>query len=305
MSDPAIKIKELPLKTYEGLQDTDFMLVEDATDTYHVALDQLRQFLNADSNFDEAIAGMQQTIDTFKTDTNNKIQEIIDSNETLGTTVTNLSTDLENTKKQVGKLVEDLTTANNTITEMQTHLTNVDTLIEDLTSTTEDHETRITTLEDLVQASVLEQLIADVDQNKKDITQLRTDLTALTEHVDEEIQRIDDKIGDLGVDDEGNPLTVKGYVDKMYDDLMKYIDYYHHVSTNPPNFDEPYAGDPHVSTFVYPVGTVFETTVAPAEDGSCELINGFPGTWKYLGVATSINAEGETVANRYTWERIE
>lgn len=303
---PDIKIKELPLKSYENLADTDFMLVEDETDTYHISLEQLRLFFTSDSKINEAMEQINNAIDTFKTEVNEKVQEAINSNEALETSVTNLNTDFENVKLQVGKLVEDMTEAQGNIKEIQeTSIPNMNTTLEELLEKAEDHETRIKTLEDLVQVETLTQLIADVKQNKEDITQLRKDLTEVSEHVDEEVERLDGKFGDLGTDEEGNPLTVQGAIEKAYDELMKYIDYYHHVSTNPPNFDEPYAGDPHVSTFVYPVGTVFETTVAPEEDGSCELIDGFPGVWKYLGVATSINAEGETVANRYTWERIE
>lgn len=295
---PDVKIKELPIKLFENLEDTNIILIEDATDTYQITLEQIKMYFTGDNKINDALTEINNKIDSFKQEVNEKVQQVIDSNTALNTAVTNLSADHENTKLQLGALTEKVTGIENNVTEINTHLENNDSLIEGLTTKTEDHETRITALEALVQPTVLEGLIKDNEQNKKDIAKLREDLDALSEHVDT-------SLGDLGTDEEGNPLSVQQYVQKMYDELMKYIDYYHHVSTNPPNFDEPYAGDPHVSTFVYPVGTIFETTTAPNEDGTCELINAFPGTWRYLGVATTINAEGNPVANRYTWERIE
>ena len=81
---------------------------------------------------------------------------------------------------------------------------------------------------------------------------------------------------------------------------MLYIDYYHHIHEFPPNFDEPYKGDPMVARYIHPVGTIFET-----QDPDFKPEKWFPGTWKFIGTGASMDEEGNRVLDYYTYVRIE
>ena len=86
----------------------------------------------------------------------------------------------------------------------------------------------------------------------------------------------------------------------MYDQIMLYIDFYHHIHEFPPNFDEPYKGDPMVARYIHPVGTIYES-----HDREFNPNKWFPGTWKFAGTGASMDKDGKRVVDYYTWIRIE
>ena len=292
---PVIKIKELPKKQLTEIQSTDIMVIEDSTDTYQIPIEDLRLFFSND----EKLQSIINKVDEIYSELDNKIDDAIKdfdtTNNDFESRLTNLFEDHERTKQQLGKIREELTDAQNDIIEIQEHLKNNDTSIADIEEVLKDHSNRIETLEEKTadhedRITLLEN---DNATNKIDIANLQAEVTQFKQDMATEIKRLDDRITSINTENHE-------YTDKAYDNLMLYIDYYHHVHEFPPNFDEPYKGDPMVARYIHPVGTIFETG-----DPNFNPTKWFPGTWEFKGTGASMDEEGNRIVDYYTWQRIE
>lgn len=292
---PVIKIKELPKKQLTEIQSTDIMVIEDSTDTYQIPIEDLRLFFSND----EKLQSIINKVDEIYSELDNKIDDAIKdfdtTNNDFESRLTNLFEDHERTKQQLGKIREELTDAQNDIVEIQEHLKNNDTSIADIEEVLKDHSNRIETLEEKTadhedRITLLEN---DNATNKTDIANLQAEVTQFKQDMATEIKRLDDRITSINTENHE-------YTDKAYDNLMLYIDYYHHVHEFPPNFDEPYKGDPMVARYIHPVGTIFETG-----DPDFNPTKWFPGTWEFKGTGASMDEEGNRIVDYYTWQRIE
>ena len=292
---PVIKIKELPKKQLTEIQSTDIMVIEDSTDTYQIPIEDLRLFFSND----EKLQSIINKVDEIYSELDNKIDDAIKdfdtTNNDFESRLTNLFEDHERTKQQLGKIREELTDAQNDIVEIQEHLKNNDTSIADVEEVLKDHSNRIETLEEKTadhedRITLLEN---DNATNKIDIANLQAEVTQFKQDMVTEIKRLDDRITSINTENHE-------YTDKAYDNLMLYIDYYHHVHEFPPNFDEPYKGDPMVARYIHPVGTIFETG-----DPNFNPTKWFPGTWEFKGTGASMDEEGNRIVDYYTWQRIE
>lgn len=292
---PVVKIKELPVKTNAELESTDIMVIEDTSDTKQITIEQLRLFFSNDSKLQAISDSLQRSIDELDDKLDSHIKSCDDVYDDLGSRLNNLFEDHERTKKQVGDIQEQLVDAQNDIKEIYSHLDKVDSQISELQETVADHEKRITANEE--QLADHEDRIAALEKdneiNKQNISQLQQDLKDLSDHVDSEIKRLDNRITQVNTENHE-------YTDKAYDNLMLYIDYYHHVHEYPPNFDEPYKGDPMVARYIHPVGTIFET-----QDPDFEPQKWFPGTWKFVGTGASLDEDGNRILDYYTYVRLE
>ena len=292
---PVVKIKELPVKTNAELESTDIMVIEDTSDTKQITIEQLRLFFSNDSKLQAISDSLQRSIDELDDKLDSHIKSCDDVYDDLGSRLNNLFEDHERTKKQVGDIQEQLVDAQNDIKEIYSHLDKVDSQISELQETVADHEKRITANEEKLadHEDRIAALEKDNEINKQNISQLQQDLKDLSDHVDSEIKRLDNKITQVNTENHE-------YTDKAYDNLMLYIDYYHHVHEYPPNFDEPYKGDPMVARYIHPVGTIFET-----QDPDFKPQKWFPGTWKFVGTGASLDEDGNRILDYYTYVRLE
>ena len=292
---PVVKIKELPVKQYAELDPTDIMVLEDTSDTKQITIEQLRLFFSNDEKLQTITDYLVGLNNDLKKDLEDHIKNCNNMNEDFEARLSNLFEDHERTKAQVGDIQEQLVDAQNDIKDIQNHLKVVDTNIKDLQNTVADHEKRIKANEDMLDDH--EQRLIDLERdnetNKANISKLQQDLKDLSDHVDDEVKRLDDRITQVNTENHE-------YTDKAYDNLMLYIDYYHHVHEFPPNFDEPYKGDPMVARYIHPVGTIFET-----QDPDFKPEKWFPGTLKFIGTGASIDENGKRVLDYYTYVRIE
>lgn len=292
---PVVKIKELPVKQYAELDPTDIMVLEDTSDTKQITIEQLRLFFSNDEKLQAITDYLVGLNNDLKKDLEDHIKNCNNMNEDFEARLSNLFEDHERTKAQVGDIQEQLVDAQNDIKDIQNHLKVVDTNIKNLQDTVADHEKRIKANEDMLDDH--EQRLIDLERdnetNKANISKLQQDLKDLSDHVDDEVKRLDDRITQVNTENHE-------YTDKAYDNLMLYIDYYHHVHEFPPNFDEPYKGDPMVARYIHPVGTIFET-----QDPDFKPEKWFPGTWKFIGTGASIDENGKRVLDYYTYVRIE
>lgn len=292
---PVIKIKELPVKKYSELDPTDLMVLEDTSDTKQITIDQLKLFFSSDDKIQAITEHFEELIDKLDSKLDDHIKDCTGINEEFESKLSNLFEDHERTKQQVGDIQEQLIDAQNDIEDIKEHLNGVDSDILDLQEKVADHEKRIAANEKTLadHEKRIKALESDNATNKDNIAKLQQDLKNLSDHVDSEIKRLDDRITQINTENHE-------YTDKAYDNLMLYIDYYHHVHEFPPNFDEPYKGDPMVARYIHPVGTIFET-----QDPDFRPEKWFPGTWKFVGTGASIDEEGNRVLDYYTYVRLE
>lgn len=292
---PVIKIKELPVKKYSELDPTDLMVLEDTSDTKQITIDQLKLFFSSDDKIQAITEHFEELIDKLDNKLDDHIKDCTGINEEFESKLSNLFEDHERTKQQVGDIQEQLIDAQNDIEDIKEHLNGVDSDILDLQEKVADHEKRIAANEKALadHEKRIKALESDNATNKDNIAKLQQDLKNLSDHVDSEIKRLDDRITQINTENHE-------YTDKAYDNLMLYIDYYHHVHEFPPNFDEPYKGDPMVARYIHPVGTIFET-----QDPDFRPEKWFPGTWKFVGTGASIDEEGNRVLDYYTYVRLE
>ena len=292
---PVIKIKELPVKKYSELDPTDLMVLEDTSDTKQITIDQLKLFFSSDDKIQAITEHFEELINKLDDKLDDHIKDCTGINEEFESKLSNLFEDHERTKQQVGDIQEQLIDAQKDIEDIKGHLNDVDSDILDLQEKVADHEKRITANETTLadHEKRIKALESDNATNKDNIAKLQQDLKNLSDHVDSEIKRLDDRITQINTENHE-------YTDKAYDNLMLYIDYYHHVHEFPPNFDEPYKGDPMVARYIHPVGTIFET-----QDPDFRPEKWFPGTWKFVGTGASIDEEGNRVLDYYTYVRLE
>lgn len=290
---PTVRIHELPKKTSDAVLDTDIMVIEDTEDTKKISIHDLKLILDSkqtlenikitiekemsslSDNMTDAINNINKLIDILRTEFDDNSEEISRLNKTLETIQKKYSdindkvNDLEQFKDLVDANIADMniTISNNSDTlsktSRQTEMNSSD--IESLKTEVDTHSTSI-------------------DTNTANINELRSLLLSEVERLEELTQSVDD--------------SERIYAEKLYDDIMKYIDYYHHIHENPPNFDEPYQGDPVIADYVNPIGTIYQSTDKDFID-NCQ----FPGTWIYCGVAHAIDDNNKTI-EYYTFKRI-
>lgn len=292
---PTIKIKELPKKQYSEINPTDIMVIEDTSDTKQITVEQLQLFFSSDEKLQAIIDQMEKEFAEIKKYINDHLKDVIDKDEELEARLNNLFEDHERTKQQVGRIQEDLVDAQNNIIEIFKRLDWLDSEVSNIQQIIADHEKRIAKEEEISKDHekrivVLEQ---DNQTNKDNISDLQTDLNNFKVYVKNEIDRLDQKIDDINRENHE-------YTDRMYDQIMMYIDYYHHIHEFPPNFDEPYKGDPMVARYIHPVGTIYES-----HDREFNPNKWFPGTWKFAGTGASMDKYGKRVVDYYTWIRLE
>ena len=289
-----IKIKELPSKEYVDISDTDIMVIEDSSDTKQIPVSALKLFFSSDSKIkaisDKLDANLEQIRQTLE-----QLRNSIDSSDdSLAQRVTNLYNDHEATKRRLGKLTEDVVDVQNHIKGLDAHFTRVDSQINALQTLTATHSSQIKSLQDTTSdhEKRLVELKKDDDTNKTDIANIKKAIKDLNDRITQEITRLDKA-------DTDNKKSNIEYSDRLYNDAMRYIDYYHHIHTNPPNFDEPYKGDPIVANYIHPVATNYTTS-----DPDFDPNEWFPGAWKYVGVGASYNNDMTNRIDYYTYIRM-
>lgn len=292
---PTIKIKELPKKQYSEINPTDIMVIEDTSDTKQITVEQLQLFFSSDEKLQAIIDQMEKEFAEIKKYINDHLKDVIDKDEELEARLNNLFEDHERTKQQVGRIQEDLVDAQNNIIEIFKRLNRLDSEVSNIQQIIADHEKRIAKEEEISKDHEKRIVVLEQDNrtNKDNISELQTDLNNFKVYVKNEIDRLDEKIDKINKENHE-------YTDRMYDQIMMYIDYYHHIHEFPPNFDEPYKGDPMVARYIHPVGTIYES-----HDREFNPNKWFPGTWKFAGTGASMDKDGKRVVDYYTWIRLE
>lgn len=293
---PQIKIAELPQKGHaDGIKDTDLMILEDTIDTYKVLVKDLKIVFSADekitamrTNLENQIKNVQEQVDNLTTKYDKSISNLESQYATVNQDITDVKKKmqaLQQSQLQLETSVSNLdqkTTQNaNNITDLFSKYATQDREISNLKSTVKSHSNQIaimgqtlTTNSDNI--SALQTRCADIENSitvvngtlQKNIDNLRSDLTT--------------------------------YVDTLYDRCIKYIDYYHHIHENPPNFDEPYNERSNTTVaYIMPVGAIYETM-----DKDYDPNDHLPGSWYFCGLGTATETSNMKQVQYYTWTRV-
>lgn len=289
-----IKIHELPLKE-PPIDDSDIMIVEDTQDTKQISLAQLKLYFSSDEKLNAIMNQVGITSDKLTELVSTAIANMDRDTDAMEARITNLFNDHEGTKRRLGNLIEQFLDALKRIDALESDNESIHDDIDNISSLIVNLTTRIVELEKDNENSKyrLDILESDNERNKKDILAITTHLGNFINEVNQTFTTLNNKIDKVATD-------ATNHTNNSYDDIMRYIDYYHHIGTNPPNFDEPYIGDPIVAAYIHPVGTIFQTS-----DKNFEIHKWFPGVWKYLGNANYFDDKEQCVVDGYTWERIE
>ena len=271
------------------------MILEDTIDTYKVLVKDLKIVFSADekitamrANLENQIKNVQKQVDNLTTKYDKSISNLEGQYATVNQDITDVKKKmqvLQQSQLQLETSVSNLdqkTTQNaNNITDLFSKYATQDRDISNLKSTVKNHSDQIaimgqtlTTNSDNI--SALQTRCADIENSitvvngtlQKNIDNLRSDLTT--------------------------------YADTLYDRCIKYIDYYHHIHENPPNFDEPYNEKSNTTVaYIMPVGAIYETM-----DKDYDPNDHLPGSWYFCGLGTATETSNMKQVQYYTWTRV-
>lgn len=291
-----IKIKELPIKTYSGgISPEDLMVIEDKVDTKQITVQDLQLLFSSDLKVTALKNAIEEQLNQLEKDFNKKIQELSKDDSDFEKRLEDLYNDHENTKKRLGNLIEKVVDIENllnvtiervsknetAISNLQDYTKKIRSDLDSTMKTVETHTSQIKTIQE-----------KDKEQDKRLDTNEK-DVKDFKQEYKEKMEELDQIIAD-------NKDVAKKYSDQLYDQIMMYIDFYHHYHEDPPNFDDPNQADNQQMNLIYKVGTIYETTIKDF-DTSANL----PGTWEYIGATNVYNNTGDVILVKYTYVRVE
>lgn len=290
-----IKIKELPIKHLSEINPTDLMVIEDKIDTKQITVEDLQLFFSSDNKIKALKEMLEKEIseleDTFRTE----IKALNREDKDFANKLEDLYNDHENTKARLGNLIEKVV--------------DIENLLNATIDRVEKNEIAISNLQDFTK-----QLRTDLDKAITDIANNTKQIENIKEKDEEQDARFDfneelmkefrdeykQKMDEIDKEVAENKDTAKTYSDQLYDQIMEYIDFYHHLHEDPPNFDDPNWADTKQMNMVFKVGMIYETVVDdfdPKEN--------LPGTWEYVGDTNVYDTAGEIVLVKHTYIRVE
>ena len=290
---PTVKIHELPTKTSDSILDTDIMVIEDTQDTKQISIKDLKLILDSKQTLESIKNSIEKEMNDLTDNVEKSVKEINKIAESLRTEFGDTSEEISRINKTLESIQKNYSDIADTVEKLETFKSLVEKSIEDINKVLTDHTNTISTISKQTTSNTkdLESLKNTVDTQQKSIDDNIHNIEELQSSLSSEVERLEELL--QNVDD-----SERKYAEKLYDDIMKYIDYYHHIHENPPNFDEPYQGDPVIADYINPIGSIYQTT-----DKDFVYSKQFPGTWIYCGVAHAIDDNNKTI-EYYTFKRI-
>lgn len=292
---PQIKIAELPQKGYsDNIKDTDIMILEDIYDTYKTSIKDLKLVFSAD-----------EKIKALKTNLEN---QILDIEQQINKLSTKYDKNINNLEGQYATINQDITDVKKKMQILQQSQLQLETIIKNLDDKASQNASNISDLfsKYAAQSKDISTLKSLTNSHSEQINDMGQTLTTNSDY----IRTLQSKCIDLE-----NTITVvngtlqkninnlrtdlTNYANTLYDKCIKYIDYYHHIHENPPNFDEPYSDkDNSTVSYIMPVGSIYETM-----DQNYDPNDHLPGSWYFCGLGTATETTHMRQVQYYTWTR--
>lgn len=293
MAANVIKIKELPIKPGSDIKSQDIMLIEDTVDTKQITIEDLQIFFSSDKKITALKDSLEKQINDLSKELDQKIKDLDSKDSDLKKKVEDLYNDHENTKRRLGDLIEKVTDISNLLDKTIDRVSNNEKAIKNLQDFTsairKDLDTAISNINKHAERlAAIEKKNTEQDDR---LSQNEKDISDLDKKVTDNINRIDNTIAN-------NATDAKAYSDKLYDQIMMYIDYYHHYHEDPPNFDDPYGADTKLMNTIFKIGAIYET-IRDDFDPKEYL----PGEWEYVGDTYVYDLDGDPVLRKHTYVR--
>lgn len=288
-----IKIKELDAISSEQVQDTNLMVIETSSDTKSITINDLKIIFSADQKITAVQMALLNAIEQQRVELDEIINAILDTIELNETQLKELSDYINQNKQQVLTIQKNILDLQNLTKEHSETLESINKLLDEHGNLLNTHSNEILDLQKLT-----EEHSKEISTAKQNIQTNTDDIKSLTQSYTEYTNTNNLNIAELKKADTTNSKDLKQYVDNSYDDIMQYIDYYHHYTENPPNFDEPYYYEKELAGYVYPIGSLYHTTISTWDPKNYKV----PGTWILVGTVT---LSGDDNIIEYVYERIE
>lgn len=239
---PEIRIKSLPVQQYADIDETNIMIIEDAKDTKQVSVKNLKLLFSADAKINalrtELKNYVKSTTSTFVTNVDNIDKTV----KEYTAKIDSLYSDHEQTKARLGELQEQYVKLSDATTKLQqdvkalqSDILSHDKLIQSIISRTDKLET-----DNIKNKQDIQNIIKKNTAQDTIIANIQKDIAATKESYNQQITDIIKTISE-------NKQNASDYADTLYNDAITFIDYYHHIHDNPPNWDDPYS-DPATTT---------------------------------------------------------
>lgn len=290
-----IKIKELPIKRLSEINPTDLMVIEDKIDTKQITVEDLQLFFSSDNKIKALKEMLEKEISELEDTFRNEIKALNREDKDFANKLEDLYNDHENTKARLGNLIEKVV--------------DIENLLNATIDRVEKNEIAISNLQDFTKLlrTDLDKAITDIANNAKQIESIKEkdeEQDARFDFNEELMKEFRDeykqKMDEIDKEVSENKDTAKAYSDQLYDQIMEYIDFYHHLHEDPPNFDDPNWADTQQMNLVFKVGMIYETV-----DDNFNPKENLPGTWEYVGDTNVYDTAGEIVLVKHTYIRVE
>lgn len=289
-----IKIKELPIKTLDAISSTDIMVIEDNIDTKQITVQDLQLFFSSDKKITALKDAVESTMNEIVNDFTQQMAKLLRDDAEINKRIDDLYSDHERTKARLGDLIEKVV--------------DIENLLNATIERVESNELAISNLQEFTKEirSDLDIAIKNIENHKEQISDIqdKDKEQDLRFEVDEQFinefkEEYEKKMEELDNLIEEDRDEAKRYSDQLYDQIMKYIDFYHHLHEDPPNFDDPNQADTQQMNLIYKVGTIYETTIEGFEpEGN------LPGEWAYIGMTNIYDNNGNIKMRKYTYTRV-
>lgn len=288
-----IKIKELPVKSYDGINSTDLMIIEDSIDTKQITVEDLQLFFSSDKKVTALKESIEQLLNELEDEFNQKINNLRKDDSDIENRLTDLYNDHERTKQRLGNLIEKVVDIENllnaTIERVEKNETSISNLQEFTKEIRSDLDTAMKNIED--HADEIDKI---KDKNEEQDLRFEVNEEYMNEFKEEYTEKM--KELDETINDDRN--SAKEYSDQLYDQIMQYIDFYHHLHEDPPNFDDPNQADTQQMNLIFKVGSIYETV-----DEDFDPEGNLPGEWEYVGMTNVYDNDGNIKMRKYTYVR--
>lgn len=293
MAANVIKIKELPVKSYTDINNTDIMIIEDTADTKQISVEELQIFFSSDKKITALKESLEKQIEELSKELDQKIKDLDIKDSDLKKKVEDIYNDHENTKRQLGDLIEKVIDITNLLQETIDRVDKNEKAIKNLqdfsSKIRDDLDAAIDNIDEHTKR--LDEIEKKNEEQDVRLTQNEKNISDLDKKVTDNIDRIDNTIAN-------NATASKSYADQLYDQIMMYIDYYHHYHKDPPNFDDPDSSDTKLMNTIFKIGAIYETV-----EDNFNPEEQLPGTWEYAGDTYIYDAEGNPVLRKHTYVR--
>ena len=265
MSDN-IKIKDLPRILHANIANEDLMPIDCSGGTYSITVGELLVIFSADNKILALQDKIQKALVTMSEQFEKNLTELANALDTVRMQVTGQGEWQEQAKTQIMAIQKSVADLEASVSGNTKSIENINSSILEISAKLSEHLEQYNTLKELVDAHT-----ESIDQIESDIAAI----PSIDQALDEYIELTNKTIEELKKSDTTNKSDILKTIDEKYDDIMKYIDYYHHCEETPPNFDEPYYWEKELVGYCYPIHSLYHTTEQDWDPQNYRI----PGEW--------------------------